>query len=162
MSENSKNKVITIPIEGSMRPRHSKKLEWALRDFLKQVDGFYYDDEIHNGIICRYVKTKNDIALEQKVHIGLRSYVCYTTLSVYVNPSDTDLLKRVIMTANSINQKIDYGNFQINESTGDVIFRTYYEPDERVFMEGIDKMLGYPVMVVERYYNCLQELLSVV
>jgi hypothetical protein len=55
------------------------------------------------------------------------------------------------MTANSINQKIEYGNFEVNETTGDIVFKTYYEPDERVFMEGIDKMLGYPLWVIERY-----------
>ena len=45
------SKVITLPISGSMQIGHSKKLEWAIRDFITMCDGSYYDDEIDKGII---------------------------------------------------------------------------------------------------------------
>ena len=66
----SKN-VITLPISGSMVISHSKKLEWALRDFITSTGGSYYDDEISNGIIALYFKLDNEICVEQKIHIKI-------------------------------------------------------------------------------------------
>jgi len=75
------SKVITLPISGTMHIRHSKKLEWVIRDFITMCDGSYYDDEIDRGIIKSYFRLKNDIYVEQKVQIRQKDYVCHTTLS---------------------------------------------------------------------------------
>ena len=71
------SKVITLPISGSMHIGHSKKLEWAIRDFITMCDGSYYDDEIDKGIIKSYFRLKNDICVEQKVQIRKEDYICY-------------------------------------------------------------------------------------
>ena len=42
-------------------------------------------------------------------------------------------------------------NFEINEKTGDIIFRSVYEPDERVYMESLDKLIGYPRYIINKY-----------
>ena len=80
-------KVITLPVSGSMRISHSKKLEWALRDYITSAGMSYYDDEISNGIIALYFKLDNEIYVEQKVHIRQEDYLCYTTLAFNTNPS---------------------------------------------------------------------------
>ncbi len=144
-------KVITLPISGSMRISHCKKLECALRDFIKSTGGSYYDDEISNGLISLYFKLDNEICIEQKVHIRQEKYVCYTTLSCYINPSQKEQLIKYIKIANGINRELDYGNFEINEKTGDIIFKSVYEPDERVCMESLDKLIGYPRYIINKY-----------
>lgn len=146
----SKN-VITLPISGSMRISHSKKLEWALRDFITSTGGSYYDDEISNGIISLYFKLDNEICVEQKVHIRQENYVCYTTLSCYINPEQKENILMCIQIANKINRELDYGNFEINEKTGDIIFKSIYEPDEKVCMESLDKLIGYPRCMINKY-----------
>lgn len=144
-------KVITLPISGSMVISHSKKLEWALRDFITSTGGSYYDDEISNGIVTLYFKLDNEICVEQKVHIRQEDYICYTTLSCYINPSQKEQILKCIQTVNSINRELYYGNFEIDEKTGDIIFKSVYEPDERVYMESLDKLIGYPRHIISKY-----------
>ena len=144
-------KVITLPISGSIVISHSKKLEWALRDFITSTVGSYYDDEISNGIVTLYFKLDNEICVEQKVHIRQEDYVCYTTLSCYINPSQKEQLLKYIQISNAINRELDYGNFEIDEKSGDIIFKNVYEPDERVYMESLDKLIGYPRYIINKY-----------
>jgi len=144
-------KIITLPISGSMRIPHSKKLEWALRDFITSTGGSYYDDEILNGIISLYFKLDNEICVEQKVHIRQENYVCYTTLSCYINPEQKENILKCIQIANQINRELDYGNFEIDEKSGDIIFKNIYEPDERAYTESLDKLVGYPRYIINKY-----------
>lgn len=144
-------KVITLPISGSMVISHSKKLEWALRDFITSTGGSYYDDEISNGIVALYFKLDNEICVEQKVRIRYEDYICYTILSCYINPSQKENILKNIKIANKINCELDYGNFEIDEKTGDIIFKSVYEPDERVYMESLDKLIGYPRYIINKY-----------
>lgn len=147
-------KVITLPISGSMYIGHSKKLEWAIRDFITMCDGSYYDDEIDKGIIKSYFRLKNDICVEQKVQIRKEDYICYTTLSCHIDPNDKENVSKFVQMANSINLELDYGNFEIDFRTGDIRYKTVYEPDEKVYMEALDKLLGYPKRMIDKFGHC--------
>ena len=142
-------KVVTLPISGKITVSHSKKLEWALRDFITSTGTSYYDDEISNGRIAVYFKLDNEICVEQKVHIRQEDYICYTTLSCCVR--DKEKIAECVKIANAINLELDYGNFEVDEQTGEVKFRTYYEPRDIIYMESLDKLLGYPRQIINKY-----------
>ena len=72
-------------------------------------------------------------------------------LSCFVNPNDKEKLLECIRIVNSINREIDYGNFEVDEKTGDIIFKSIYEPDELVYTESLDKLIGYPRYIINRY-----------
>lgn len=148
------NGVIAIHGEycGSMtRPKHSQRLEMALRNFITSMDGHYYDDELNKGILSSYFRLDNGICVEQKVQIRQTDYVCYTVLSVHATPDNKDQILHYIVIANNINMELDYGNFEIDTETGYIRFRTYYEPIDIVRMEAFDKLLGYPRYIINRY-----------
>ena len=146
--------VLTLPISGSMYHGHSKKLEWALRDFITSNDGTYYDDEIENGIISCYFKLDNEICVEQKVNIRKYDYICYTTLSCYINPEDKENVARYVQMANAINLEIDHGYFEVNFRTGDVLFKSYYEPNGKVCSRGLFKLLVQPRRIINEFGHC--------
>lgn len=148
------NNRFVLPEEfcGSMAmPKHSKKLEMALRNFITSMDGHYYDDEFHKGILASYFRLDNGICVEQKVHIRQTDYVCYTTLSVHTKPDNSQQILHYIRIANDINLELDCGSFEIDAETGDIRFRTYYEPIDIVRMEAFDKLLGYPNYIINKY-----------
>ena len=149
-----KKKVIQIPERccGSMAmPKHSKKLEMALRNFITSMDGHYYGDKLSKGILISYFRLNNEICVEQKVHIRQEDYVCYTILSVHTSSENQEQVLRYIAIANHINMELDYGNFEVDAKTGDIRFRTYYEPIDIVRMEAFDKLLGYPRYIISKY-----------
>lgn len=147
-------KVLTLPVSGSMCSRHSKKLEWAIRNFISENIGTYYDDEIKKGIISCYFRLDNEICVEQKVHIRKYDYVCYTTLSCHINPADKERVAKCIQIANAINLKIDYGHFEVNYKTGDILFKSCYEPEDVVSKRGMFKLLVHPRRVINKYGYC--------
>lgn len=148
-----KNKrLIEINHCGSMvMPKHSKKLEMALRNFIASMDGHYYDDELHKGILTSYFRLDNEICVEQKVHIRQTDYICHTILSIHAAPGNQQQILRSIAIANYINTELDYGNFEVDTTTGDIRFRTYYEPIDIVRMEAFDKLLGYSRYIINKY-----------
>lgn len=146
-----KKKVIHIPGGSMAMPKHSKKLEMALRNFITSMEGGYYDDELDHGILASYFQLDNGICVEQKVHIRQTDYVCYTTLSIHTTAENQDMILRYITIANSINMELDYGSFEVDAATGDIRFRTYYEPIDIVRMEAFDKLLGYPRYIINKY-----------
>ena len=143
--------VIHVPGGSMAMPKHSKRLEMALRNFITSLDGHYYDDELNKGILSSYFRLDNGICVEQKVHIRQTDYVCHTILSVHATPEDQDQILRCIVIANNINMELDYGNFEVDTTTGDICFRTYYEPIDIVRMEAFDKLLGYPRHIINKY-----------
>ena len=144
-------KVVTIPCSGRMVRPHSKKLEWELRNFVTSTGGSYYDDEILNGIIALYFKLANEICVEQKVRIRQKDYICHTTLSCYFDPNDKESLLKCVQLANAINCKLDYGNFEVCVETGEVMFKSVYEPDGFVCTDSLDKLIGYPRHIINQY-----------
>ncbi len=57
------------------------------------------------------------------------------------------------MIANLINTEFVYGHFEVNEKTGDILFKNIYEPDDKVYLESLDKLLGYPRHIINKYGN---------
>ena len=155
MSLNNKDKkIIKLPISGTMHTSHSKKLEWAIRDFITSCGGSYYDDELHKSILKSYFRLKNDICVEQKVQIRKDDYICYTTLSLTVDPNKKKSISEFIEMANAINLELDYGNFEVDFRTGDIRYKTVYEPDDKVYMESLDKLLGYTKRMIDKFGYC--------
>lgn len=147
----NKNPII-LPISGSMAmPKHSKRLEMALRNYITSIGGHYYDDQMNKGILTSYFKLDHGICVEQKVYIRQAEYVCHTILSIHTTPENTEQMIRYIAIANNINTELDYGNFEVDTTTGDIRFRSYYEPIDIVRMEAFDKLLGYPRHVINEY-----------
>lgn len=146
-----KKKVIQIPGGSMAMPKHSNRLEMALRNFITSMDGHHYDDELNKGILSSYFRLNNGICVEQKVQIRRTDYVCHTILSVHTTPDNTEQLFRYIAIANNINMELDYGSFEVDTTTGDIRFRTYYEPIDIVRMEAFDKLLGYPRHIINTY-----------
>ena len=146
--------VLTLPISGGMRSRHSKKLEFAIRDFITENGGSYYDDELYKGVLTSYFKLSEDMSVEQKIKIREDDVVCYTTLSVFVNMENKNLVNDVMRKLNLINLEITYGNFEMSEN-GDIRFRSYYSPNDKIYLEDIDMLLGYPKHIIKEYESVL-------
>ena len=148
-----------------VKPTHSKKLEWIIRDFISQCGYSYYDDEIDRGILKSYYRLENDILVEKEIIIRDYDYLCYTTLSVSLRPDERkNSLKiyNLLAELNDINWQLDYGNFEYNMKTGDIRFRTSYEPNEGLICsEDLDKFIGYSSFAInefgERILNALKE-----
>lgn len=154
---NRQPSLVALPRSNSTeKSTHSKKLEWAIRDFITLNDSSYYDDELDAGILLSYFKVGQNICVKQKIHIRQDDYVCYTTLSCHINPKSVKQINHFLQTINGINVELDYGNFEIDMQTGEIRFRTYYEPDEKVYMEALDKLLGYPMYIIKKYAHLFQ------
>ena len=134
---------------------HSKKLEWLIRDFISQNGYGYYDDEIDKGVLKNYFRLKNDICVEQEIIIREKDCLCYTTLSVTLKDSDKKYsirLLNLLVELNDINCLLDYGNFEYHMDSGDIRFKTSFEPNEGLICcEDIDKFLGYSHFAINKY-----------
>ncbi len=146
-------KIIKFTAAANARIHHSKELEFAVRNFITLMDGHYYYDELEAGVLKSYFRLKNDLCVEQRLQIRNCDYICLNTISYCVSPKDEKEILRCIRIANSINCELDYGCFQVNTDNGEIIFRTYYEPDDKVYMEALDKLLGYPNYIIIKYGN---------
>ena len=146
-----RNNIVNFPYNKKINQSHSKKLEWALKDFIKSIGYAYYEDEIENGIIALYSKLNNGICVEQKIHIGIEDYVCYTNLSCFVSPKNKSAISHCKSVANAINTELNYGNFEILEDTGEIRYRTYYAPGDILYLESLDQLLGYPLHIINLY-----------
>lgn len=154
-------KAIVMPISGSMCRKHSAKLEWALREFITSNEGDYYDDELdEKGVLTSYFRLKNNICVEQRIIISDVDYVCYTTLSVNFNPKNIELYKRICAFTNAINVTMKYGNFEVDITTGDIRFRTYYAPDNKVCSKSLHRMLGTPLDVINKFGDMFVEMIK--
>lgn len=142
------NNVIVFPKTLSKSVAHSLKLELALKNFIISMGGSYYEDAIEQGILTSYFRLDHGICVEQRIQIGKLDCVCYTTLSHSI--SAEELMKYAVII-NEINTQLDYGNFEIEEKTGVIRFRTYYEAHDRIPVQALDRLLGYPKYVVNQY-----------
>ena len=134
---------------------HSKKLEWLIRDFISQSGYSYYDDEIDEGVLKNYFRLKNNIAVEKEIIIRENDCICYTTLSVTLKKGDDRYgLKTfdLLVELNNINCLLDYGNFEYHMATGDIRFKTSFEPNEGIICsEDLDKFLNYSHFAINKY-----------
>lgn len=131
---------------------HSKKLEWILRDFIDCVGESCYDNEISKGIIKSYFKLENGMYVKRVINIRKEDYVCSVIIGCCrINPSDNKEMTKCILKANLINLELEYGHFEVDVNAGEIVFKYCYEPDDVIYSEGMDKLLGYPIYVVERY-----------
>lgn len=147
-------KVLEIPKQycGSMIiPKHSLKLELAMRNFITTIGGYYYDDELSNGIISSYFELNNGLCIEQKIQIRQKDYIVHTILSKFIRHNDHKTILEFVLAVNSINKELDYGNFEIDVDSGEIRYRTYYEPGNVVDYNALDKLLSYPMEMVIKY-----------
>ena len=154
--------IIHIPewyCKNTTDPIYSKRLELALKNFMKSMDGGCYTFEADKGVLLSYFRLNNGICVEQMVQIRKTDYVCYTTLSIHTTPEKHNQRLRFLTTANHINLNLDYGSFEIDTETGDIRYRTYYEPIGPVRMEAFDRLLGYPRHIINKYGHLFKDLL---
>ena len=138
-----------------IEPIHSRKLEYAIRDFITKCGGSYYDDELNEGVLTSYYQLNYEIAVEQKVIIRQVDYMCITTLSITLKNDDHMYgakLLNLLVELNDINCYLDYGNFEYDMETGDIRFKSSYEPSNGIaYSEDLDKLLGYPRFAINKY-----------
>ena len=138
-----------------IEPTHSRKLEYAIRDFITKCGGSYYDDELSEGVLTCYYQLNYEIAVEQKVIIRQVDYMCITTLSITLKNDDHMYgvkLLNLLVELNDINCYLDYGNFEYDMETGDIRFKSSYEPSNGIaYSEDLDKLLGYPRFAINKY-----------
>ena len=119
---------------------HSKKLEFIIRDFISRCGHGYYDNELDKGILKNYFYLNESVSIEQKIIIRENDCICYSTLSLTLKLTDklydTRLLA-LLVELNDINFQLDYGNFEYDMETGDIRFRTSYEPNEASYVARI-------------------------
>ena len=138
-----------------IEPTHSRKREYAIRDFITKCGGSYYDDELNEGVLTSYYQLNYEIAVEQKVIIRQVDYMCITTLSITLKNDDHMYgvkLLNLLVELNDINCYLDYGNFEYDMETGDIRFKSSYEPSNGIaYSEDLDKLLGYPRFAISKY-----------
>ena len=138
-----------------IEPTHSRKLEYAIRDFISKCGGSYYDDELSEGVLTSYFQLNYNIAVEQRVIIRQADYICLTTLSITLKNDDHMYgvkLLNLLVELNDINCYLDYGNFEYDMETGDIRFKSSYEPSNGIaYSEDLDKLLGYPRFAINKY-----------
>lgn len=138
-----------------IEPPHSRKLEHAIRDFITKCGGSYYDDELSEGVLTSYYQLNYEIAVEQKVIIRQVDYMCITTLSITLKNDDHMYgvkLLNLLVELNDINCYLDYGNFEYDMETGDIRFKSSYEPCNGIaYSEDLDKLLDYPRFAINKY-----------
>ncbi len=142
----------TLPISGGMRKPHSKKLEYALRDFLTSTGTSYYDDEMYVGIIKFYYKLECGKSTEIAITIGDEDYTCSIKLANKISHNIND----AICFANQLNLSLSYGNFEIT-TNGDVVFKTYYKPTSVISYDLIDYMIHSALKTINNYSSSLDE-----
>ena len=64
-----------------------------------------------------------------------------------------------MLRINNINRTLDYGNFEVDLESGDVRYRTYYNPGNMIYWEDLDMFLGYPMQVIRNRYRELLDML---
>ena len=135
----------------------SSKLEIFLKNYFDLASVGYYDDNF-DGSYCLYFKLENDICVEQRIFIKQNAYKCYTTLALEIK--DTEKLDKLCIIVNKVNFEIDYGNFEIDYQKGEIRFKSFYEPIDNIYMEDLDRLIGYPRQVINQYGRGLVEFIS--
>lgn len=127
------------------------ELKMALRSFLVQCGASCYEDEINKDVLKCYSRLQNGMRVEQEIHVGESDYVCYTNLSGSVKDGKPEAVTDLIRAVNGVNIQLKYGNFEVNEESGTIRFRSYYEPGREIRMEDLDRLVGDPLWAVETY-----------
>lgn len=144
-------KVIPMPTSGYRKIYYSLNFEYALRDFIISSGENFSDSEFSDGIASLYFMLDNEIPVEQKIHIRMWDYICYTSIPCNIRPNQKENILNCIRLANKINCELDYGNFEVDERTGKVVFKSIYEPDDFIFSMSLDKLIFHPRYIVKKY-----------
>ena len=131
--------------------KRTAELKQELRNFLMGCGASCYDDENNKDVLKCYSKLQNGFYVEQEIHVGDNDYLCYTNLSCHLQEENLSVIASLVMMANDINRELKYGNFEVDSKSGDVRFRSYYEPKAAIALEDLDRLLGEPLWAIESY-----------
>lgn len=153
MNAETENMNISLPVTGGgeRAVKRSAELKRALRDFIAGCGASCYEDELNKDVLKCYSKLQNAIYVEQEIHVGESDCLCYTNLSWRPKTDDPQMVTSLVMMANDINRELKYGNFEVDSKTGEVRFRSYYEPGAMISLEDLDRLLGEPLWAIETY-----------
>lgn len=154
--------IIRVP-GGNLHPEKgpSKKLECALRNYIDQHNVNIYGGETNQGIYKSSFRLKNGLCVHQEITVGSFDYVYRTALSYKPERGDQDMMTSLCILVNVLNCQIDYGNFEIDCNIGEVRYRTYLKPRDNIYDEDLSMLLGYPLEMIEKYGEALQEVLGI-
>lgn len=139
--------------------RKLSKLEIAVLDFLTAHDTTYH---IHGGfpkMYTCYFRLDNAICIEQEIHIRDVDYLCYTNLSRNAKHLGSNWQEKILLNINKVNRTLDYGSFEVDLESGDVRYRTYFNPGNAIYWEDLDMFLGYPIQIIRGRHSELYKVL---
>ena len=137
--------------------RKLTKLEIAVLDFLTVHDVTYH---IHGGfpkMYTCYFRLDDTICIEQEVHIRDVDCLCYTNLSRSAKHLGSNWQEKILLNINKVNRTLDYGSFEVDLESGDIRYRTYFNPGNAVYWEDLDMFLGYPMQIIRNRYSDFQK-----
>ena len=135
------------------------KLEIAVLDFLTAHDVTYH---IHGGfpkMYTCYFRLDDAICIEQEIHIRDVDCLCYTNLSRSAKHLGSNWQEKILLNINKVNRTLDYGSFEVDLESGDIRYRTYFNPGNAVYWEDLDMFLGYPMQIIRNRYSELFKVL---
>lgn len=135
------------------------KLQIAVLDFLTAHDVTYH---IHGGfpkIYTCYFRLDDAICIEQEIHIRDVDFLCYINLSRNAKHLGSNWQEKILLNINKVNRTLDYGSFEVDLESGDIRYRTYFNPGNAVYWEDLDMFLGYPMQIIRNRYSELFKVL---
>ena len=79
--------------------------------------------------------------------------LCYTNLSGSAKHSGSNWQEKILLNINKVNRTLDYGSFEVDLESGDIRYRTYFNPGNAVYWEDLDMFLGYPMQVIRSRHS---------
>ena len=159
MGRDSKIIDLTAAKRSAKPSKRSIELKMALKDFISMHGDTYYEGP-DTDALKQYFRLSNGMCVEQKILFGADDCTCYSTLHIRARPDETGLIHSLVMEANAINRELNYGNFEVDTSTGEIMFRSHYSPGNMIYMEDIDVLLGYPRHIISIHGARFREILE--
>ena len=67
--------------------------------------------------------------------------------------------EKILLNINKVNRTLDYGSFEVDLESGDIRYRTYFNPGNAVYWEDLDMFLGYPIQIIRSRHSELYKVL---
>lgn len=70
--------------------------------------------------------------------------------------------EKILLNINKVNRTLDYGSFEVDLESGDIRYRTYFNPGNAVYWEDLDMFLGIPdADNSEQIFRAVQSIVSI-
>lgn len=143
---------MSLLVFADQRSKRTNKLELSILDFLTAHDTTYHIQGGCPGVYYCYFRLDETLCIEQEIYVRADDCLCYTNLSRNAKCLGSNWQEQILLRINNINRTLDYGNFEVDLESGDVRYRTYYNPGNMIYWEDLDMFLGYPMQVIRNRY----------